>query len=212
MDMATRYTKGDKVLYRGVTYDVDKVTGKDTDSPDYHISNYNQKRVVPASDIKKISDDVIERVRDLNSLSVDSGARQYNFSQHRVGEDYRSIFPDKTPMINTLWEIEDEYEPSEDDEQAMHGMTVIEMLDDGRPTGQYYLALTGGGMDMSWEIAETYVDLGYLPPSNLGSLPQRSSQTEDLSKKQRIVVEAMKRSHAVAMRTNKRDLDKLEKY
>lgn len=209
--MSTRYTKGDKVLYRGVSYDVEKVTGKDTDSPDYHISNYNETLVVSASDLKKISEDVISRVRDLNSLSVDSGARHYNFGQHRVGEDYRSIFPDKAPMMNTLWEIEDEYTPSEDDEEAMHGMTVIEMMDDGRATGEYYLALTGGGMDMSWQIAETYVDLGYVPPTALGSLPKRSDK-EDLTKKERIVVEALKRSHAISARTNQRDIDKLQEF
>ncbi len=33
------------------------------------------------------------------------------------------------------------------------------------------LALTGGGMDLSWEIAEAYLRLGYVPPFHLSDLP-----------------------------------------
>lgn len=33
------------------------------------------------------------------------------------------------------------------------------------------LALTGGGMDLSWEICRAYIDLGYLPPLAFCDLP-----------------------------------------
>ena len=33
------------------------------------------------------------------------------------------------------------------------------------------LALTGGGMDLSWEICEAYMLLGYLPPLHFCDLP-----------------------------------------
>lgn len=33
------------------------------------------------------------------------------------------------------------------------------------------LALTGGGMDLSWEIAEAYLRLGYVPPFHFAELP-----------------------------------------
>lgn len=33
------------------------------------------------------------------------------------------------------------------------------------------LALTGGGMDLSWEICEAFMRLGYLPPVHFGRLP-----------------------------------------
>lgn len=35
----------------------------------------------------------------------------------------------------------------------------------------YWLALTGGGMDLSWEICEAYIALGYLPPTAFAELP-----------------------------------------
>lgn len=37
--------------------------------------------------------------------------------------------------------------------------------------GTTYLALTGGGMDLSWEICEAYMRLGYLPPAHFADLP-----------------------------------------
>ncbi len=41
--------------------------------------------------------------------------------------------------------------------------------------GEYALALTGGGMDLSWEICAAYVRLGYLPPvAYAGDLPRYS--------------------------------------
>ena len=37
---------------------------------------------------------------------------------------------------------------------------------------EYFLALTGGGMDLSWEICEAYIIMGYLPPLHFaGDLP-----------------------------------------
>ena len=36
---------------------------------------------------------------------------------------------------------------------------------------EWGLALTGGGMDLSWELAEAYMLCGYLPPLELCSLP-----------------------------------------
>ena len=35
----------------------------------------------------------------------------------------------------------------------------------------YALALTGGGMDLSWEICEAYMRLGELPPTHFADLP-----------------------------------------
>jgi hypothetical protein len=38
-------------------------------------------------------------------------------------------------------------------------------------SGEYALALTAGGMDLSWEICEAYMCLGYLPPLHFCHLP-----------------------------------------
>lgn len=36
----------------------------------------------------------------------------------------------------------------------------------------YHLALTGGGMDLSWEICEAYIRCGYYPPTHYADLPR----------------------------------------
>jgi len=36
----------------------------------------------------------------------------------------------------------------------------------------YYLALNGGGMDLSWDICRAYMLLGYLPPLSCCELPR----------------------------------------
>lgn len=47
-------------------------------------------------------------------------------------------------------------------------------------TDEYGLALTGGGMDLSWEICEGYCRLGYLPPLRIAdSLPNLADSRLD---------------------------------
>lgn len=42
--------------------------------------------------------------------------------------------------------------------------------------GDYGLALTGGGMDLSWEIAEAFARLGYCPPLHFCNLPRMAGR------------------------------------
>jgi hypothetical protein len=46
--------------------------------------------------------------------------------------------------------------------------------------GETGIALTGGGMDLSWEICEAYTRLGYLPPIHYaGRLPRTADRMTD---------------------------------
>jgi hypothetical protein len=72
------------------------------------------------------------------------------------------------PMMNSLWPLEEfEYHLKKFNDRTLKkaiddagAMTLIQRNDDD----EYYLALAGGGMDLSWDIAAGYVNLGYLPP------------------------------------------------
>ncbi len=44
--------------------------------------------------------------------------------------------------------------------------------------GEYVLALSGGGMDLSWEICEAYMKLGQYPPAHFCDLPAMSGRGE----------------------------------
>ena len=71
--------------------------------------------------------------------------------------------------------------------------------------GHYALALTGGGMDMQWDICEAFIQLGYAPPLNFCELPEFAGYI--LSERNRRIIQACKRSaeHAqsVAKKTEK---------
>lgn len=50
-------------------------------------------------------------------------------------------------------------------------LCVVSFID-GQRWGEKYLALTGGGMDLSWDICLAYMRLGYLPPIHFYHLPE----------------------------------------
>lgn len=56
--------------------------------------------------------------------------------------------------------------------------------DDELETG---LALTGGGMDFSWEICEAFIRLGYAPPLHFADLPGIAGKR--LSDRNRLILE-----------------------
>jgi ribosomal protein L32 len=70
-------------------------------------------------------------------------------------------------------------------------LCVVE-FEDGR-TG---LALTGGGMDLSWEICEAFIALGYFPPLHFCDLPRMGSRGQ--SDKDRATIDACRESCRIA--------------
>jgi hypothetical protein len=70
-----------------------------------------------------------------------------------------------------------------------------------------FLALTGGGMDMSWSIVEAYVRLGYLPPVYF-SLPSFAGAT--LTTNRQRIIEACEESQRVAARSAEQALARLK--
>ena len=67
-------------------------------------------------------------------------------------------------------------------------LVIVEFLD----SGDYALALSGGGMDLSWEICEAYMRLGYLPPAHFCRLPQMAGR--GTGQKDRWIIDACERS------------------
>jgi hypothetical protein len=91
------------------------------------------------------------------------------------------------PMMNFLYALPES--PEDDvivDALADLPLCVVTLPDafEGEDT---FLALTGGGMDMSWYIVEAYVRLGYLPPAYF-SLPSFAGMS--LTLKQELLLEA----------------------
>lgn len=98
------------------------------------------------------------------------------------------------PMMNYLYGF-DEGDLNFDEETASKikemSMCLVQLNDDDK----VYLALTGGGMDMSWNIAETYILLGYLPPAWL-RLPKMAGTP--LNKRNKLIIGALRRSYVIS--------------
>jgi hypothetical protein len=75
------------------------------------------------------------------------------------------------PMMNYVYPLPKDVEASDASERiADLPLCVIEFTG-GERQGEIGLALTGGGMDLSWEICEAYMRLGFLPPMHFADLP-----------------------------------------
>ena len=90
------------------------------------------------------------------------------------------------PAMNYLYPLPDNFELPDNWRDALVSTTVI--IYEGKP----HLALTGGGMDMSWAICETYIRLGYLPPTHFASLPRMAGRGD--SDKDHLILAACRRS------------------
>lgn len=72
------------------------------------------------------------------------------------------------PMMNYIYPLPHEPENASQAQIDLIGLPVTVVMVEG----EAFLALTGGGMDLSWEICEAYIRLGYLPPLHFaGDLP-----------------------------------------
>ena len=82
-------------------------------------------------------------------------------------------------MMNAIWPVDLAYERSEAEAAALMnkhaGATSLICVD-----GNYFIAMTGGGMDLSWHIAAAYVCCGCVPPvailDNLSRSPFETSK------------------------------------
>lgn len=83
---------------------------------------------------------------------------------------------------------------------AVDGLSMCILEHDDR----YYLALTACGMDMSWEICESYLRLGFLPPTHFANLPQFAGMKLDSTT--RWVLAGMRRSLRLQTAWLKNDL------
>lgn len=80
--------------------------------------------------------------------------------------------------------------------------------------GEDYLALTGGGMDLTWEICEAYLNCGYWPPAHFaGRLPKMGGR--GTSERDRMIINACRvslRHMAEARMRSFYELDSLEAW
>lgn len=83
------------------------------------------------------------------------------------------------PMMNYFWALPEHSSFDKDDALKLEGLPLClvnfnpgwtEDVDESLP--EWALALTGGGMDLSWDICEAFCRLGFLPPLVACRLPR----------------------------------------
>jgi hypothetical protein len=108
----------------------------------------------------------------------------------RQGEGYNDFDSAEGPMMNYRYQIDDDVYIY--DSAHLIADLPLCLVQDHEEDDNVYLALTGGGMDLSWEICEAYVRLGYLPPSHF-ELPEMAGKK--LNERNARILAAVERSN-----------------
>jgi hypothetical protein len=108
-------------------------------------------------------------------LTEDDDDFDPDFDYRDGGPDSESIGYAEGPMMNYAWPLDLTTGQLESAAAELVDLPLcpVEMED-----GTTYLALTGGGMDLSWEIAEAFIRCGSMPPFRL-DLPAMAGKHRD---------------------------------
>lgn len=131
------------------------------------------------------------------------GADEWREAAREALEDNRHDFE---PMMNYYYPLPDRDSFNGEDANKIQDMplVLVEFEDENCA-----LALTGGGMDLSWEICEAFIRLGYRPPLHFCDLPAMAGRGE--SEHDRAIIEACKESARIAIRWAEGTLSSLDR-
>lgn len=88
--------------------------------------------------------------------------------------------PECAPMMNYYYHLPYYKGDPEADQltlyQSAANIVLVRMMGVDGDDDKYVLALSGGGMDLSWDICHAYILLGYAPPLHFCDLPDFAGQ------------------------------------
>lgn len=155
-------------------------------------------------------------IRDLSAACIDSKPVNYDWSEGYPEKwDYyacerREAYRDDPAMIVESWNNETDqsvdgpmmnyYYPLAGDgpgkEELAHRIIDLPLCVVHFDDDTFALALTGGGMDLSWEICEAFMLCGYLPPVHFCDLPVMGGR--GTSSRDRWIIAGCRRSLQIA--------------
>lgn len=106
-------------------------------------------------------------------------------------------------MMNCFYPLEIRDEEAAAEKLAGTCLCVVEV------DGETGLALTGGGMDLSWEICEAFMILGSLPPAHFVRRLPRMADT--MSDKHRLVLAGAIRTLTIQKEWAEKGLEEIER-
>lgn len=151
-----------------------------------------------------------EECNDCGEVYVSTGGAELH-SDADPESDCKGYVYGEGPMMMFLYplppsgEYDREFDPDEAAAKLAGLPLCVVRVDD-----QYGLALTGGGMDFSWEICEAYTCLGYLPPYTFCDLPAMSNRGK--SERDRYIIDACRASCQVLINWTTGTQTRLEQF
>lgn len=153
-------------------------------------------------------------VKDLSSFCVSfntaeldcSDIESYEIAIDQTEEEMEN--EEWQPMMNYCYPLENEFEVPKNIKEILDeagSITLIRKTSNDR----YYLALSGGGMDLSWDICRAYTLLGYLPPLSYCSLPEFADMNMKTPRNKK-VIEACLQSAEITKRDGAHIVEKLK--
>ena len=166
-----------------------------------------------------------EKIEKLWIDTADAKPEDYDFYEKHYGEDWDIPFErtdeemendEFAPMMNyryPLPEFDRKNHSSEKIKRALSNAGSITLIEDLK-SNEKYLALSGGGMDLSWDIVQGYINLGFTPPAHFcRNLPKMAGMK--LTKGNEEAILGCRRSLKAQSGWNESGLEKLddlEKY
>jgi len=161
-----------------------------------------------------------EKISNLWIDTADVSSEEYNFMDHPYGEDWDIPFSQTdeemeneefAPMMNYRYPLphfDDKKLSDEDIKKALDRAGAVTLITDLK-SDEKYLALTGGGMDMSWDIVKGYVNLGFAPPAQFcRNLPSFAGNR--LTSENKEAIEGCRKSLSAQKDWNVRGLERLK--
>lgn len=126
----------------------------------------------------------------------------YPYFTDTIEEDEDMSLEDFDPMMNYYYPLPDHRDYTGEDARKMEGLpiTLVEVKEDD--DWIMALALTGGGMDLSWEICEAFMALGFSPPIHFCRLPNMAGYREQKGNFEKIIDACIE-----SIKVKKRNLD-----
>lgn len=135
----------------------------------------------------KIRESVKIDVSDLSLAALDVQSIHYDWSEGYGDkwEHYEEGEEAEGPMMNYFYPLPNFHQDTNEAAKKLKdvALCLVRFNDAQDEDMEYVLALTGGGMDMTWDICEAFIALGYVPPRKYWRLPQFAGMKMDTTKK-----------------------------
>lgn len=129
-------------------------------------------------------------------------AECYNMHEHELER------PECSPAMNYHYALPYYGGSPERDQtilyQSSANVVLVKIMDDEDDENAYALALSGGGMDLSFDICHAYILLGYAPPIHFTDLPDFAGQDNRREPFASIIKACLQSVESVTQRANRK--------